>query len=162
MTTALGDLRNGAKGQNLVDNLMSSTNTVEIAERGENKADPNGKYVLWNPTSVNGGPDQTGSTIRPAYIGLGHEMAHIQDIWDGTYDSSTWTTVGTKSIPNAEKKALHIENQLRSENGIPLRTHYSPGINSTQILRTGTRESLFYRNTIIINGRTYPTTPYKY
>lgn len=167
LTTALGDLRSGVKGNALVEDLMNSTKTVQIANYSGNKADPNGKYVLWNPASTNGGPDQTGSTTRPAYIGLGHEMGHIQDVWNKTYDASTWTKItdaqgNTINIPNAEKYSTHVENQLRSEHGISLRTHYSHGVNSTRILQPGTNQSLFYKRTVTIRGITVPTTPYIY
>jgi len=165
LTTALEDLRSGSKGNALVEDLMGSTNTVQIGKaRGSqtNAADPNGKYIIWDSNSTMEGPDQTCNTTRPAYIGLGHEMAHIQDVWNGTYDASVWTAVGTKDIPNAEKYATHIENQLKSEQNISLRTHYSPGVNSTRILRSGTNQSLYYKKNVTIRGVTVSTTPYIY
>lgn len=70
-------------------------------------------------------------------------MGHIPDVWNGAYDASVWTKVGAKVIPNAEKYATHVENQLRSEHGLLLRTHYSPGYNSTRILHPKTNQSLF-------------------
>jgi hypothetical protein len=168
LSTALGNLRTGGDvGNALVGDLMTSTNKVEIANRRANGADPAGTYIKWNPSATNGGTDQNGGTSRPTYIGLGHEMAHIQDVWNGTYDASTWVTVtdsngNNKNISNAEKYATHIENQLRAENGIPLRTHYSPGVTSTQLLHNGSNQSLFYKRTITINGISVQTTPYIY
>lgn len=90
-------------------------------------------------------------------------MAHIQDVWKGTYDGSLW--VG--NIPNAEKYATHIENQLRSENGLPLRTHYGvldtgQGDPQTSLLRKGTGVSLYYKRIVGIGGVYVPTTPYIY
>ena len=120
------------------------------------------KYIIWDPTSSTGGPDQAGNTTRPSYIGLGHEMAHVQDVWNKTYDASTWTTIGNKTIPNAEKYATHVENQLRSEHGLSLRTHYSPGYNSTRLLDSRTNTSLFYKTMVRIGNRSIPTTPYIY
>lgn len=61
LTTALGNLRSGAKGQALVDDLTNSTSIVQIGKtRGSqtNGADPNGTYILWDPSSTTGGPDQ--------------------------------------------------------------------------------------------------------
>jgi len=153
LTTALNDLRTGGDvGKGLVSDLSSSTKTVQIAQ-GRNTADPNGTYIKWNPNSTNGGPDQNGGTTRPSYIGLGHEMAHTQDVWNGTYDSNIWSG----NIPNAEKYSTHVENQLRAEHGLPLRTNYAitptgAGDPSTQILLTGTRLSSFYKTTIFIGG----------
>jgi len=89
-------------------------------------------------------------------------MGHIQDVWNGTYDASTWATVGQKAIPNAEKYATHVENQLRSEHGISLRTHYSPGFNTTIILQPRTNSSLFYKKTVNLSGTLILTTPYIY
>ena len=89
-------------------------------------------------------------------------MAHIQDIWRGTYDATMWT----RKIPNAEKYATHVENQLRAEHGLPLRTHYSilngKGDPQTPLLRAGTGVSLYYRKIVTIGGVSVPTTPYIY
>ncbi len=79
LTTALNDLRTGGNvGSSLVSDLVSSTKNVQIAQ-GKNTADPNGTYIKWNPNSTTGGMNQIGTENRPSYIGLGHEMAHIQD-----------------------------------------------------------------------------------
>jgi hypothetical protein len=124
LSSALNSIQTGGTaGNTLVNDLMTSTNNVEVAY-GRNNADPNGNYIHWNPNSTNGGIDANGNTSRPSFIGLGHEMAHIQDAWKGTYDNSTWVTANGVNVSNSEKYATHIENQLRSENGILLRTHY--------------------------------------
>lgn len=144
LTSALGDLRNGGKGQELVDNLINSTNNVSVVRGNRNATGLNGDYITWNPNSLTGGMNTIGNENRPAFIGLGHEMAHIQDIWSKTIDRSPWLTVGNTVIPNSEKYATHIENQLRAEHKIPLRTHY--GIN----ISTGVRKGL--ENSRIITG----------
>lgn len=144
LTTALDDLRTGGNvGSALVSELASSTKNVQIVQ-GKNTADPNGTYIKWNPNSTTGGINQIGTEYRPAFIGLGHEMAHIQDIWKGTIDNNIWVNVGGTAIPNAEKYATHIENQLRAENNISLRTHY--GIDAISGRRVG------LESTRIING----------
>ena len=163
LTMALGELRGGANGAELVEDLMGSKGNVRMVAGGSNRADPEGKYIFWNSTSINGGPAQDGSSTRPTYIGLGHEMAHIQDVWNGTYDKNSWVGV----IQNAEKYATHVENLLRTEHGLPLRTNYGitpsgMGDPSTQILYTGTRNSLFFKGTTTIKGRIYPGLPYTY
>lgn len=163
LTDALSSLRAGKVGNMLVGELMNSSNIVNIANRKVNSADPNGTYITWNSSRVDGGIDENGNRTRPAFIALGHEMAHIQDVWKGTYDGSLW--VG--NIPNAEKYATHIENQLRSENGLPLRTHYGvldtgQGDPQTSLLRKGTGVSLYYKRIVGIGGVYVPTTPYIY
>ena len=170
LTTAINNLRvEGNVGNTLVSDLMSSTNRVQIV-RGNNTADINGAFIKWNPNSTAGGINAIGSENRPSYIGLGHEMAHIQDVWNGTIDNSTWVTAGGVAIPNSEKYATHIENQLRAENGILLRTHYGidastgtrVGLESTRIVRGVT--SLFYwkSNGIAPNGIPLLSTPFIY
>ena len=157
LTTALGDLsQGGPTGAELVNDLMTSTNNTEVVNRKVNRVDTqNGAYIiLWNSNGTNGGPDQNGSTTRQSFIGLGHEMAHIQDIWSGTINNNTWVTEPSSSgqtinIPYAELYATHIENKLRAENNIPLRASYSSyetgGIDpNTRIIRANTNESIYY------------------
>lgn len=176
LTTALNDLRQGgAVGKGLVDDLMNSTNITEIIQRGSNQADSkNGDYILWNPSGTNGGPDQNGGTNRPAFIGLGHEMAHVKDVWDGTINNNPWLTVTlpngtTKSIPKAEIYATHIENQIRSENNVPLRVSYGINANNvadpgTRIIKTGTSQSIYYNQSGVTNYSPLKRkqTPYTY
>ena len=163
LTTALGDLRQGgSSGAGLVNDLMTSTNNTEVVSRGGNKADSqNGAYILWNPIGTNGGPYQNGGNTRPSFIGLGHEMAHVQDVWNRTVSNNTWVTVTlpngqTQSIPYAEIYSTHMENQIRSENNVPLRVSY--GINaiggadpSTRIIRAGTSQSIYYNQNGVTN-----------
>ena len=89
-------------------------------------------------------------------------MAHIQDIWNGSYDNTIWVN----GIPNAEKYSTHVENQLRAEHGIPLRTHYGisagKGDSATPLLIPGTSASLHYKRTITLGRYIIPTTPYIY
>lgn len=170
LTAAVNSLRIGGNAGNaLVGNLINSTNTVQVVQ-GHNTADINGAFIRWNPNSTTGGINTMGNENRPSYIGLGHEMAHIQDTWNGTIDNSTWVTVGGVTIPNSEKYATHIENQLRAENGIPLRTHYGidastgtrVGLESTRVVKGNA--SLYHRqpNGVAPNGIPLLPTPFLY
>ncbi len=146
LTTALNKLRTGGKaGSSLVSDLVSSTKNVQIAFGKKNAAGENGTFIHWNNTLNRGGVNKFGKVDRPTYIGLGHEMAHIQDVWKGTYDKNIWITVAGTPIPNAEKYSTHIENQLRAENNILLRTHYFRGEEKSRIINK-VGESLFYKN----------------
>jgi hypothetical protein len=155
LTSALGSLRSGSRGKALVDYLSGSAGSVQVrqARRNEsNFATEDGKGIIWDPNSTISAPNTAGSRTRNPFIGLGHEMAHTEDIWKGTYNSSEWVNIGGKSIPEAEKYATHVENQIRSEHGMPLRSHYAMyqngrGVPSTQILHTIGREHFsFYIN----------------
>jgi len=134
----LDDIRTGGvNGSKLVSEIQSSTTTVNIV-RGSNsftEYDANRKksnVVSWDPKNGNGGPDAKLNTNRPAFIGLGHELAHSYDkITDGKIDYSTWyTTSGGYAVPNAEKFSTHFENLLRAENNVNLRAFYSIGQNA--------------------------------
>ena len=158
----------GDVGNALVSELINSTNSVEIAQGKANRADVKGTYILWNPNLTTGGLNEYGTEYRPAYIGLGHEMAHIQDTWRGTMDQSTWVTVNGINIPNSEKYSTHIENQLRAEHNVPLRTHYGidassgqrEGLESTRIIWN--RFSMFYNRKVKVNAYFSVFTPFYY
>jgi len=62
-----------------------------------------GSYVIWNSNNTSGGPDQSGNTTRNSSIGLGHELAHIQDVWNGTINTGTWQSI---TLPNGETKKI--------------------------------------------------------
>src|SRR5690606_25671816 len=77
--------------------------------------------VGFDPSSRNGGIDQKGNTGRPTFVGLGHELGHGVDDDNGTLDRTVDASFGYR---NTEKFATHIENQIRAEHGLSLRTHY--------------------------------------
>ena len=157
---ALNTLRQNAEGRGLVDGLaFNEPSDIELVQRRSNGADmQNGSYVTWNPNLSTSAPDETGSINRPSYIGLAHELAHIEDIKNGTINLNTWVNLpGGGSIPNAEIYATHRENQIRAENGLSLRAYYGitttgAGDPSTRIVRNG--QSLYYNNLGVTNFRT--------
>lgn len=99
-----------------------------------NSADSEGRYINFNPSSTSLIPTEKGGVTPPSYISLGHEMAHIEDKYKRTLDQSNWVSItgsdgNTQNIPKAELYSTHRENQLRSEQGLPLRTHYAVDAN---------------------------------
>lgn len=59
----------------------------------------------------------------PNFITLGHEMAHGMDSYN--YKVSSWIPLSrNRSVSESEVYATHIENMIRAESGLPLRTHY--------------------------------------
>ena len=174
-TTAIDKIRTGGDvGKTLVNDLMTSSNSTEIVKRSSNAAGDKGDFITWNPTGTSGAPDTKGSTTRPSFIGLAHEMAHVRDTWNGTKNTNTWRTVtdangNTTTIPNAELYSTHIENQIRSENNLPLRAYYGVDANgngdpSTRLIRAGTQQSLYYNPNGTTNykqlGRKQPAFTY--
>ncbi len=132
LTSALKEIGKGRNGSALLDYLANHENTVEIKEskRGNGALLSKPYEILFDPKSINGGyceiyiPFKEYTTERPPFIGLAHEMAHIQDKWKGTLDESVWYRIGNDITRSYEKKAIHIENLIRNEHNLPLRTHY--------------------------------------
>ena len=93
--------------------------------------------IDWNAELTEGGPSYFGigndyTRERPAYVGLGHEMAHVQDSWMGKVDDSIWYIANENTIvPKSEIYACSIENKIRAEHKIPMRTHFSYYKNET-------------------------------
>jgi hypothetical protein len=150
---ALNTLRSEDEGKKLVDGLVSSPSDIEIANRGNNSADmAAGEWVLWNPAGTSSAPDESGSTTRPPYIGLAHELAHIEDVKNGTINLKPWFSIvnskgKAEDIENAEIYATHKENLIRKEQGLQLRAYYakSPtgkGERQSRIVKNG--KSIYY------------------
>ena len=89
-----------------------------------------GNYIDWNPNIFESGFNQNGDKLRPAVIGLAHELGHaIDDIVnkrmkiDANNPSSKFHRPG--AAPNeAESRAMQFENVVREALGIPLRVCY--------------------------------------
>lgn len=121
--SALNTLSSKSAGYDLVASIQESTSNLSIEQSNTgNRFDPNSNTVMFDPNSKNGDIDASGSTNRPSFIGLGHEMAHGLDDINGTLNTSL--VPGYSLIREAEKFATHVENQLRNEHNLPLRTHY--------------------------------------
>ena len=131
LLSAFGSLRQQNRGRELVDYLAGTSGNVIVRNvintLESNHATPDGKGIIWDPSNTSGGINMNHSTSRPSFIGLGHEMAHIEDIWKGTIDNSSW---GNTGIANSEKYATHVENQIRAEHGILLRGSYGIDMSS--------------------------------
>ncbi len=160
VTTALNTIREGSAGKAMVDYLSGSVKSLKIVESSK------GNYVYdavyWDPNDENGGPNMEGGNSRPPFIGLAHELAHFQDLWKGTWSDEPWVR-GSNGNPNinvGEQYATHVENQIRAEHDVPLRTHYN-GDKKTRIVNVN-GESLYYfeyPSSLLNSGR---VTPFKY
>jgi RHS repeat-associated protein len=115
----------GTTGNDLVSELANNTSrsVTLLYSNNINRADGSGNFVSWNPNLTSSGPDVNGSNSRPAFTGLGHELAHIKDEWNGTKNIGIWFDNSTLS----EIYACHVENKIRAENNIPLRKSYDTG-----------------------------------
>ena len=128
VTTALKTLQERPIGNELVNQLMNDKEkTVQIACTYRNGSDAkNGEWVTWNPNIVRGNfLNEDGTQERPSFIGLGHELAHISEVWYGSNDQTEWfKTPNDIVVPKCEKVVCGVENLLRSEHGISQRQYY--------------------------------------
>ena len=88
------------------------------------------------------GTDQKNS---PMWVVIGHEMAHAKDylVRGIVACKSNWA-----GFYNTEKYATHMENRMRGEAGLPLRTHYDANVPESAIL-------------LEINGHFFPRSSYQ-
>ena len=154
---ALNEIGSKSYGAGLLSEIQNSENNVTITHdekngfiptddnyKGASNGDGSDGEVYWNTSNYSG----TGEK-RPRYIGLAHELAHGLDAANGTMNFDLWFYVkkddGTlKPVYQAEIYSTHIENKIRAENGIPLRSSYQPGYPQSRILINGV-ESKYYQ-----------------
>jgi len=147
---ALGELGSTQEGSSIINELESSTNNFTVVKSSENSFTPDnvrqsfgnnpelaglpglpttgsGGTIGFNPNTTTSGLNTSGNTSRPAFIGLGHEMAHGRDSNRGlSYPTGNFNSYnGThQGLFKTEWRAVYIENIIRGQAGLPLRTHY--------------------------------------
>ena len=132
ISLGLQTLQSGDVGNALVESLISNKNELRIdfsTEKNDGNSFSESSTIKWNPYDMfcglsmeaNGGY----TPFAPSYISLGHELAHAEDFFSGSMDYSTWYSYNGYSVEYNELKACHVENMIRAEHNIPLRTHYS-------------------------------------
>ncbi|WP_073076988.1 DUF6443 domain-containing protein [Chitinophaga jiangningensis] len=131
-------------GSALVKELIGSEKTVAIVEGENNGTDPNGSgnpdikddgtngsgshaIVSYNVESTEGGEDVSGSTQRPSFIGLGHELFHAKHMMKGErLTGKSGKTDPDKNGSHSELKKEEVrarqeENLLRKEHHLKMR-----------------------------------------
>jgi RHS repeat-associated protein len=173
VVNGLQSLRNTAEGNSIVSELQNSKNNFTIRRGSENKfvasesrrsfgnipevmatvgvggttiAGGSGGTIFWNPSNGTSGMNAAGNIDRPAFIGLGHEMAHARDANDGTlYPSDDYTNTQTgatyqamqNGLKKSEWRAVYMENIIRMQAGVPLRVNYGLSDNGEVLSGTG-------------------------
>lgn len=144
-------LKNGSNAFKPSDNQKSFGNIPSLQNVSSNTL-PNGGSggtIFWNPNNTSGGINTLGNTDRPAFIGLGHELAHARDANQGVlYFNSNYTNPNTgntyqaqdQGLNKSEWRAVYFENIIRGQAGIPLRTNY--GLNDNGGTYTGNGPSM--------------------
>ena len=132
---ALQNLENSGKtGKGLVDRFSGEGKDVTFQYREYSKG---GNEADWKIGSIfldNKYDAETwtvaGKKISPLYITIGHEMAHLTDpvkYHDPWYN---------EKVSQGEIRATHIENMIRAESGLPLRTHYGESFSKKDGLKS--------------------------
>ncbi|WP_299273766.1 DUF6443 domain-containing protein [uncultured Psychroserpens sp.] len=117
----------GKTGSDLVRYFSGSKYNVTI-QKGKKNQETN-EIVSLNLNDKTLTPTAEGVIGSDFYISLGHELAHRRDKNTRGYQAtnSLWYMDGSDKITDSEIYATHIENMIRAESGIPLRTHYGVG-----------------------------------
>jgi len=160
VVNALDKISNGGSaGKELIEESVMNRKTINISVGKNNSA--LGLNVSYNPQDKTGGLDANGSTIRPAFLGLAHELVHAIEFAQKTIDYSNWfsykSTGGRVArVRKAEISASNFENRIRAENGITLRSYYTVSEYAPAALLKGTN-SLYPTNTFGRNAALLPT-----
>jgi RHS repeat-associated protein len=164
ITGALNELRTGGDfGAKFVGDLATGSDNIEIrSHTGNNVTDGSTLYV--NPGADQSAPTEKGSQKLPFSITLGHEMAHGLANAQGVAFKD-WVTLptegGDRTLSQSEIYATHVENNLRGERGMPLRTHYSQDgdgnpMSETRILDSKARSLYYPSGNTSPGGSSYP------
>lgn len=136
LSGALSGLMNGGQtGFDLVSAIANHSNVVNIQAPTAKVPGSSvlGNYLVWasdgirNDGTIEQVPTTRGMRSDPMMT-LGHELGHIEYNWSGG-ETRTWFNMPTsetqgRSISVSEIHTMHRENKMRSEHGLPLRTHY--------------------------------------
>ncbi len=131
----IGNSRDLYENGKLKGNRCNYYDTVIFYEKKEffgNTSDgPMNSLISFDPENCKGGTNDTGSDFRPPFVGLAHEMGHSDDYNNGRiYPNFDFNIPGT--TPKCEQNAIDIENSIRLEHKLTLRTYYFSLINSTK------------------------------
>ncbi|MBS4042289.1 MAG: hypothetical protein KGZ59_00535 [Chitinophagaceae bacterium] len=151
ISAALDEIRTGGEfGAKFIGDAATGSDNIEIRSySGNNVTDRNTLYV--NSSADQSVPTEKGSQKLPFSVTLGHEMSHGLANAQGV-KFGNWVTIPTESgdrkLSQSEIYATHVENNIRAQQGIPLRTHYSQDgdgtpVSETRILDNKSR-SLYY------------------
>jgi RHS repeat-associated protein len=168
VTGALDQVRTGGDfGAKFIGDAATGSDNVELRSTTGNNVTQEGIIYL-NPDAKQSTPTEKGSQLSPFEITVGHELAHgLANVQGVKFDK--WMDVpidedgNTKTLSQSEIYASHIENNLRAEQGLPLRTYYSPdaagGVYSPTRLLDSKARSLYYPTGDISPHSNYKTVP---
>jgi RHS repeat-associated protein len=121
--SALNQLSKGDFGGQMIYDLQASDLTYDISKGETNTASPDFGNIKTEDGVIKTGANLTWDGGKA--ISLGHELGHGYDAMNG-YDMrpDPLNIMPGDDIPAGEIRAVHMENILRSEQGMELRSHY--------------------------------------
>ena len=128
----LAKIDSGKNGSKLMKDANAKNADITIkestTENSTNRAAtsnkiPSDAVVSYNPSKTTGGKDINGSTERPAFVGLAHELGHAVAATKGQHSNATGVIAIGKTPPK-ERAAMRAENGVRKDHGIPERAPY--------------------------------------
>ena len=130
----LGQISGGGEvGSGLIDFFSGSKHdlTINNGKDSQDKKFAIGSSVFFD-VDTDTPLDTTEGEQSSLFTDLAHEIAHAKssETKEPTRDL-IWYWSFTKEITLDEINASHIENQIRAENNLPLRTHYSRNSNGS-------------------------------
>ncbi|MCC5932060.1 MAG: hypothetical protein JJU28_22635 [Cyclobacteriaceae bacterium] len=160
---SLNDLSTKTKqGNKLVGFFANEDNNayLEMGSAGSGNSEGYGNITIDPSLKGSEIPTEKGIQESPLWLDLGHELAHTQDyLTNGESVYGVWVenpSNPNKPIRKSEKYATHVENAMRSQAGLPLRTYYASqtngGYEPTRILNAN-GSSKFYNVSIPFNGK---------
>jgi len=118
----LNEISSGDFGSGWMSEMVNMKNDFNIHqsmdEKVPNYSDKNEVFV--NYDKIDNVNTTDGTQAPPGFVVLGHELGHAYSFVKGTQDLSVWEPMISKD----EWYASVIENMIRSEHSMPLRTTY--------------------------------------
>ena len=131
---ALNKINRSVTGSELIDFFANDDNSAYIEATFDyvkgNSIDISGVVnIIYLKDNLTGSeiPTEAGIQISPFWLDVAHELAHRQDlILDNKTAISEWLRHPDTGeiIPKTEQYATKVENQIRADFGMSLRTHY--------------------------------------
>ncbi len=127
------EIKSGNGGATLMKAAEAAPQVITIIEsrnganstRAAANADttPSDSTINFAPANKTGGKDANGSTDRPAFVGLAHEMGHAVAAAKGaqSFDKGDGKP---RTTPPSEKQSLKAENEVRKDHTLPARVTY--------------------------------------
>ena len=156
---------NTVQGNDLVGYFGNGDNNafISMGQVGSGNSEGYGDISLDPSLSGSDIPTENGIEKSPLWLDLGHELAHTQDyLTNGESVYDVWEPNPSnpdKPFRESEKYATHVENTMRAQYGMPLRTHYANlgigGYEPTRILNVNGSQSSskFYNVSLKFQGK---------